>query len=1323
MKTLLTSIEPLEQRIAPASFVVTSSADLGSGTLREAILAANRALGADTITFDLPDEDRTISLRFPLPDITGQGGLVIDATSERNSFGGVILDGRFAGPGTDGLRVVKTSASIIGLTIQSFGGDGIEARGNIFVKGCYIGTDSLGTLDLGNGGSGIHLLDTSNATIGGFKSYERNVISGNDLHGIAVETNVGKVTVLGNYIGTSASGREGIGNSGDGIWLAGSSYIIGGSDLGAGNLISGNELSGIRVAESKTPARGSILGNKIGTNDSGASSIANGIGITLEVGGQTIGGPGLGRNVISGNLSHGIYLNAGDSERTMIVNNSIGIRPEGGKPNGNGGDGIFIRSSNGVQIGQSSMGNVISGNSGHGIEIFDSSNSVILGNRIGTDAKSSFSTSNLGDGIFIHGRSISTTIGAVKVGNVISGNEGNGIRILDSIGTQITGNQIGTDQSGLNALGNAGDGIHAESGSSTVILSNVISGNESDGLDLRGQGYSVAGNKIGTDMGGQRALPNHGVGVRVFSTGDSINIGEVNLPRNVISGNGSHGIWIEAGSARVVNNHIGVDTFGIRDLGNGGHGIFVMGLVSGAPQPSFYIGNESDTEPGNVISGNAGDGISVQGTARADRIFGEIYGNVIGLNALGSAAIGNDGDGISVRDARVRIGSEESGSAANVISGNSGNGIQIEGFASIFSNLIGTDATGLIPIGNAGSGIVLHVTNDQQQVSGNVIAASGQHGIDVRSGPGILILDNRIGVGADGITALGNTGDGIVIRSEAHSAYISAADYRGVGNIIAANGGNGISILGSQGTRVLANQIGLLTADHLPLGNRGHGIYIENAHGTEIKELFEENTRGNSIVGNGGSGIFVTGSSEAVSIMGNTITRNAGPGVAVVGESSSEISRNSIFSNGGLDIDLGNDGITQNDPLDADSGPNSLQNTASLRFAGAYVRGTFNGAPDSTFRLELFSNVDREGDGHQDSQAFIREVLIQTDSNGRATLVEPLDPLPAGSTITATSTALSDANTSEFSLPVEVRVVDSIYAVSHGKGGAPMVQIYDADSATLRAEFLAFESSFRGGVRVATGDVNGDGHLDAIAASGPGRIPMVKVFDGLDGHLLKLIIAKSGSSAAGAFVATADLDGDARAEIIVSTERKDGAPRVHVYSGEDGLLLNSFGLHGKAFADGVAYVAAGDLDGDGRAEIVVSSAHKAGHVRVLDGETGTRLHDWSAFRGRVPHGVNIAVGDVTGDGISEIIISEGRSGFDRISAFDATGEIMAKYRFPHDRPFDEIRVAALDIDGDGIAEILTSSRSEVRSFNTVDSSNTALPPALTTRFPDGLYIA
>jgi hypothetical protein len=199
--------------------------------------------------------------------------------------------------------------------------------------------------------------------------------------------------------------------------------------------------------------------------------------------------------------------------------------------------------------------------------------------------------------------------------------------------------------------------------------------------------------------------------------------------------------------------------------------------------------------------------------------------------------------------------------------------------------------------------------------------------------------------------------------------------------------------------------------------------------------------------------------------------------------------------------------------------------------------------------------------------------------------------------------------------------------------------------------FLAFTPSFRGGVNVAAGDVNGDGYEDVIVAAGRGN-PHVRVFSGLNGADLARFVAYDPAFQGGVRMAAADFNLDGRAEIITAAG-PGGGPHVRIVDGTGnpfvGTISNSFFAFDPSFHGGV-FVAAGDIDGDGVPDVVADAGGDP-HVIAISGKTGAFLLSFFAYSASFSGGVRVAVADVTGDSIADVITAAGPGGGPHVRSF------------------------------------------------------------------------
>ena len=226
--------------------------------------------------------------------------------------------------------------------------------------------------------------------------------------------------------------------------------------------------------------------------------------------------------------------------------------------------------------------------------------------------------------------------------------------------------------------------------------------------------------------------------------------------------------------------------------------------------------------------------------------------------------------------------------------------------------------------------------------------------------------------------------------------------------------------------------------------------------------------------------------------------------------------------------------------------------------------------------------------------------------------------------------------------------------------GAAHVKAFSGRDQSLLRSFLPY-SAFSGGVFVAAGDVNGDGRDDIITGSDATTAPHVKVFDGVTGGELASFFAYPVGFTGGVRVAAGDVNGDGRADIITGAGAGAG-PHVKVFDGATGNEIRNFFAFNPAFAGGV-FVAAGDINGDGLADIIVGAGPGGGpHVKVFSGTTSAELLSFFPFPAGFTGGVRVASGDLDGDGRAELLTSPGAGMVPEVLVFDgATTNETARF--------------------------------------------------------------
>jgi hypothetical protein len=275
-----------------------------------------------------------------------------------------------------------------------------------------------------------------------------------------------------------------------------------------------------------------------------------------------------------------------------------------------------------------------------------------------------------------------------------------------------------------------------------------------------------------------------------------------------------------------------------------------------------------------------------------------------------------------------------------------------------------------------------------------------------------------------------------------------------------------------------------------------------------------------------------------------------------------------------------------------------------------------------------------------------------------------------------------------------LQLLDDYIVTGADAGGTPLVYVSLARTGAVETQFYAYDAGFTGGVRVAAADVTGDGVPDIVTAPGAGGVPLVKVFDGRTFGLVLQFYAYDPAFTGGVYVAAADVTGDARADIITGTGA-GGVPLVNVYNGVNAALLLTFFAYDPTVTVGVR-VAAADFTGDNLADIVTApGAGVAPHVRVFNGTTGLQvlgpIGSFFAYDPTFLGGVFVAAGDFNGDGIKDVVTGAGQGGAPHVKVFSGnTGGILTQF-FAYDTSYTGgVRVGLVDMDGDGAEELLTA---------------------------------
>jgi hypothetical protein len=607
----------------------------------------------------------------------------------------------------------------------------------------------------------------------------------------------------------------------------------------------------------------------------------------------------------------------------------------------------------------------------------------------------------------------------------------------------------------------------------------VIGSFNTQGVLIEGTGATgniVSGCYIGTNATGTSAMPNTFPGVEMIGGANANIIGGTTVAaRNIISGNAHIGVSIhDSGTTTnvVEGNYIGLNATGTAALPNTYSGVEIFGGAT-----SNTIGSSTSAGGRNIISGNSAQGITI---TDAGSNSNKVPGNIIGLNAAGTAAIPNQFEGIAIFGAASSntIGGTTAASP-NIISGNVGSGISISGTGTklnkVQHNLIGTNPAGTAAFpNNVGIGIFGGATSNtiggSTASTGNVISGNNFQGVTI-SNTGTksnTVADNFIGTNNAGTAALPNTGAGISIFGGAQSNIVGGPTAASR-NVISGNLNQGITISdsGTKSNQVLSDYIGLNAAGTAAIPNTWSGIDIFTAAASNI---IGDVGKGNVISGNGNYGMSLSGTGTSTNSVkgnliglnaaatagipntwsgiglflgaktntiggpgaGNTIAFNGISGIAVFDNTTfgNDFNANSIFSNTQLGIDLvggsqNGFGVTANDTGDADNGPNQLQNYPVLTSANsqAVIQGSLNSVANKAYRIDFYSSPTADPSGFGEGQTWIGSVNVTTDATGNTTFNQDFPgSLTVGSVVTATATGTGTggSGTSEFSAKIIV---------------------------------------------------------------------------------------------------------------------------------------------------------------------------------------------------------------------------------------------------------------------------------------------------------------
>jgi hypothetical protein len=510
-----------------------------------------------------------------------------------------------------------------------------------------------------------------------------------------------------------------------------------------------------------------------------------------------------------------------------------------------------------------------------------------------------------------------------------------------------------------------------------------------------------------------------------------------------LGGTGGNGIVLQtAGGNLIAGNFIGTNS-----TGTAGTNIAADDVLIESGSSGNTVGGLTPRARDVLVNNNAGGstlgaGVDIEGASA-----NLVVGNFVGTSASGTMSLAGGTSSLGILIAAGATNNTVGGTTAaarNLISGNKGSGVQIGATADqsatsgnvVAGNWIGTDVTGLLPLGNGfgsspgGDGVDLMGTDSTGNTVGGSIAAAGNI-ISGNAYDGIYLDDASADtlefnlVGADGALnfsnkQIGNTNLGIEL-DDAPQITISR-------NLIVNNLTGGVGLFYSQtsGDLIANNEIILNNGDGIlfcSCGDGGSAIY-GNLIGTNASGTVNLGNKGYGIdIGSANNTVGGTADGEA-----NTIAFNTKAGIGLENlntDTGNAFSANSIYSNKTLGIDLGDSGVPlKNNSGVAQVGPNDLENYPILSTAGASnasttIKGSLTSLANRTFTIEFFSSPSADLSGYGEGQTFIGSTTVTTNSAGKASFTFVAPTNVAGQMLSATATDPS-GNTSEFAKSILV---------------------------------------------------------------------------------------------------------------------------------------------------------------------------------------------------------------------------------------------------------------------------------------------------------------
>ena len=732
------------------------------------------------------------------------------------------------------------------------------------------------------------------------------------------------------------------------------------------NVISGNRGAGISITGIGA-TNNHVSMNFIGTDVTGTlrrGNGGNGVVITAGATGNLIGGEATGGNdptkgvfvrppqgnLISGNYANGVLISDG-AEFNQVSGNYVGTTVSGLAPLGNALDGVAIVGADnnsllGTTLNQNPFVfyNVLSGNGGNGLRITDSNNTTVYANFMGLGRNNKTPVPNGGDGLLVSGNSQGVTLGGViPLGNVISGNKGNGIEIRDTASGLLSWNSFVGMVAFGGAAPNGKDGILITSSNPAfdlndqrtwnIVRTSLIGGNVGNGIEIAGNasGVQITDTAVGTNWIIMRPMANGGSGIVIGGTAHNIAIGGFQPSIEQFDTSAS----VHLGG----NKGYGLE---MRDLA---HDVTVFNTVVGAG-----VGLLGPSLQKAVQLPNGKGGISI-GPGVSDVSIGS------GLkvpNGYSAAVAYNNGTGITI-DGASNISLE-----GTKVENNAKGGIQIRGGTGV---QIGTVAAPNSVAGNTGFGVFASGTLTGSAISGNLITRNTGNGVILRAAQGLLVGGTANG---SGNTITRNKAFGLLATGDCSGSTVE-------GNTIVRN---------TAGNQNVANSSGLVVVDYsLILGANESVTGVRGATGKKVVLVGSYKLEGSStLMGQWWVGDLTTGVGRTVQVnptfSGQTVTASLyyGPNTAsfnpAIGKDNIRVVGTYEYSESAVD---GQHGVIYQGPANGVGGTWTQINVPD-DLAGGTV---FNTIPHSTMGNLVVGNYDVVGQPVGSGNAFIYDITTR----------------------------------------------------------------------------------------------------------------------------------------------------------------------------------------------------------------------------------------------------------------------------------------------------------------------------------------------------------